>query len=333
MTQIYLNVRSCAWDGFSSLAVCSKCVNITSYIEKSCNSTGCYQLALPGGPSLFGFGGQINSSVTNISSDFHDVEPSVVQFSALTSRTTGNSDDTMAWECAIFYCVNTHSATVTDGAIQQQISNSWRNDSATHSQSSDLVYNPPSQIVNITANASSFKVANLAAKAMNTFMSSTFTGSGGINGTATGSAFSSDVIHALYDTTDYSYRIANLATSMTNNIRQQKDSGSSPFQGRAFKTETYVKVRWIWFSYPAIVIVSSLLYLLGTIIETTYRDVAIWKSSNMAMLFHGQALDLEDPNHVPVTTLSKMSEAYKDIEVELVQTDDDGWKLVQRPMG
>lgn len=216
--------------------------------------------------------------------------------------------------------------------IQQQISSSWRNDSAKYSQSSDLIYNPPSQNINVTANASSFKVANLAAKAMNTFMSSTFTGSGGVNGTVTGSAFSSDVIHALYDTTDYSHRIGNLATSMTNNIRQQNDSGSGPFKGQAFKTETYVRVRWAWFSYPAIVILFSLLYLLGTILETTYRDVAIWKSSNMAMLFHGQALGLDDPDYVPVTTLSEMSELYKDIKVNLVQTDDDGWKLVQRPV-
>jgi hypothetical protein len=331
MAKFHLTVYSCTWKGFSSLAVCSKCVNITSYVEKSCNTTGCFKLVLPGGPSLLGFGGQINSSVTNISSDLHGIEPSIIQFSSLISKTTDNSDDTTAWECAMFYCINTYSAKVTDGMIQQQVTNTWRNDSATHFQSSDLIYNPPSQVINITANASTFKVANLAAKAMNTFMSSTFTGSGGINGTLTGSAFSSDVVQALYETTDYSYRIANLATSMTNNIRQQNDSGSSPFKGQAFRTEAYVRVRWAWFSYPAIVIVSSLLYLLGTILETTYRDVAIWKSSNMAMIFHGQALGLDNPDRLAVKTLSEMSELYKDIKVDLVQTDDDGWKLVQRP--
>lgn len=119
---------------------------------------------------------------------------------------------------------------------------------------------------------------------------------------------------------------------MTNNIRQQNDSGSSPFSGLAFKSETYVKVRWAWFSYPVVVIVLSLFYMLGTIVETTYRDVSIWKSSDMAMLFHGQGLDLGDPDYVPVTTLSEMSDLYKDIKVELVRTDDDGWKLVQRPI-
>lgn len=117
---------------------------------------------------------------------------------------------------------------------------------------------------------------------------------------------------------------------MTNNIRQQNDSGSSPFNGQAWKTETYVKVRWAWFAYPATVIALSLLYLVGTITETTYRDALIWKSSNLAMLFHGQSLKLEHADRVLVSTLSEISEKAKDIKVELVQELDEEWKLVQR---
>lgn len=180
------------------------------------------------------------------------------------------------------------------------------------------------------ANASTFRVASLAAKAMNSFMSKTFTGSGGIDTSSTGSAFSSDVIHALYDTKDYSKRVENLAISMTNNIRQQNDSGLSPFSGVAFKTETYVNVRWAWFSYPATVLVLSLLYLIGTIIETTRRDVAIWKSSNLAMLFHGKTMALEKAKSIAVNKISLMDEMATGIEIELLQTDKQDWKLVQR---
>ena len=308
----------------------SKCVNITSYIEKSCNADGCHDVSLPGGPTLTGFGGQINSSVTNISSSLADIEASVVQFSSLISKSKNDSDDAFAWECALFYCINTYSASVTDGTIQQKIEQTWRNNSATHSQDSDLIYNPPSSVINMTANTSAFKVSSLAARAMNSFMASTFTGSGGIDVSGLGSAFSSDVIHAIYDTRDYSKRIENLAISMTNNIRQQNGSGSGPFNGQAWKTETYVKVRWAWFAYPATVIALSLLYLVGTITETTYRDALTWKSSNLAMLFHGQSLKLEHADRVLVSTLSEMSEKAKDIKVELVQELDEEWKLVQR---
>ena len=161
-------------------------------------------------------------------------------------------------------------------------------------------------------------------------MSTTFTGSGVINLSGPSSAFSSDVIHALYNTRSYSKSIENLATSMTNNIRQQNDSGSSPFEGIAYQTETFVHVRWAWFAYPATVLALSLLYLLGTIIESRNRDVLIWKSSSLALLLHGQGLQLSKSDHVPINTLSEMTEMAKDLEIELIQSSDEGWKLAQR---
>ena len=323
-------MSSCTWNSFSSLAICSKCINVTSSIMKMCNDSGCYKYLLPGGPSLFGFGGHINSSVSRISTSLDDIEASVVRFSSLLSKNMSDSYDVLAWECALSYCINTYSAIVTDGDIQQRIEKTWRNNSASHSQSSDLIYNPPQSIINITANASIFKVASLAANAMNSFMSETFTGSGGTKSSNSGSAFSSDVIHALYNSKDYSKSIENLATSMTNNIRQQNDSGSSPFEGIAYKTETYVHVRWSWFAYSATVLALSLLYLLGTIIESRDRDVLIWKSSSLALLLHGQGLELSKNDRVPVNTLSEMNGLADDIKIELIQTSHEDWRLVQR---
>ena len=279
---------------------------------------------------LLGFGGQINSTVSHISKDLDEIEASVVRFSSLFSKRMNDSDDVMAWECVLSYCVNTYLASVTNGDIEQKVEQTWLNNSASHSQGSDLIYSPPQSIINITANASTFKVASLAAKAMNEFMSRTFTGSGGINASGAGSNFSSDVIHSLYNTQDYSKSIENLATSMTNNIRQQNDSGSSPFEGIAYKTETYVHVRWAWFAYPATLLALSLLYLLGTIIESRNREILVWKSSNLALLLHGQGLELSKKDHVHAKTLKEMTEMAKDIDIELIQTRDENWKLVQR---
>lgn len=135
-------------------------------------------------------------------------------------------------------------------------------------------------------------------------MSSIFTGYGGINSSGSGSAFSSDVIHALYNTNNYFKSIESLATSMTNNIRQQNDSDSSPFEGVAYQTETYVHVRWAWFTYPATVLALSLLYLLGTVIESRDRNILVWKSSCLALLLHGQGLELSKSDHIPISTLS-----------------------------
>lgn len=330
MQHTSLILRSCTWQSVSSLAVCSKCINITSYVETSCSASGCYEVSLPGGPILSGFGRQINSSVTNISPELEEIEASVVQFSFLISNREKNSDDAVAWECLLSYCVNKYSTSVTDGVVHQEIEESWRNNSATLAQDADLLYKPPDSISENTADSSTFRVTSLAAKALNSFMSETFTGSGYIDTSGSNSGFSSDVIHALYDIKDHSKRVENLAISMTNNIRQQNDGGSGPSSGIAFETETYVKVRWAWFSYPATVVIIALLYLIGTIFETTRRDVAIWKSSNLAMLFHGRNMVLEDPDPIVVSKISQLGERATGIELELLQTSEQDWKLVQK---
>ena len=171
-------------------------------------------------------------------------------------------------------------------------------------------------------------------------MTATFTGHGQISPPSSNntSAFSSDTIHALYSTTNYTSRVTNLAISMTNNIRQQNSSGSSPHPGIAYKTETYVKVRWAWFAYPAAVVVLSVAYLVGTIVETTGRGVWIWKGSSLAMLLHGRDLWLEEGGAEGlgggqgVGRVSEIGEGLGDLKVELVgEGEEEGvWRFVER---
>ena len=324
-----LNDTSCTFSHFSSLAVCSTCVNITKEIQKSCNATGCYKLWLPEGPAISGFGGQINSSITSISLDLKDLEASVVQFSTLLSKHKDDCENARAWECALYYCVNEYTATATDGSFSQRIQRSWRNDSASYTRRGNLVYNPPASIINITANSSAFYVGNDAAKALNTFMSNAFTGSGSTNNSESNPAFSSDIIHALYEAGSLSERVDNLAVSMSNNIRQQNDTGSAPFSGTALKTQTYIQVRWAWFAYPGALLALSLISLAATILETWYRKVNVWKSSSLALLFHGQQLELSNRGGLPAETLSQMSQSSQNLSVELVQTEDRRWRLIQ----
>lgn len=320
---------NCTWTSFSSLAVCTTCVNVTSYVEKSCNQTGCYGLSLPNGPTLSGLGRQINSSLTNISPNLKEIYASVVQFTSLVSKMADISRDTVATECSIWYCVQNYSASVDEGSPSQKVLSSWRNDSARLSGSSDLYYSPPKSIINDPEISGTFKVALSAARALNGFMSEAFTGSGGINDS--GSTFSSDVIQALYNTDNVTLRIENLAISMTNKIREQNNSGSSPAKGTTWKTETYIHVRWPWFIFPSALLIFSLLFLFGAIVETSYCKVMVWKSNNIALLFHGRELQLQGTLHgIPVNSLSQMSERAKDIMVDLVQVHGEDWKLVQR---
>ena len=239
------------------------------------------------------------------------------------------SDGATAWECALSYCVNTYSAAVHDGNFEQHIKASWLNNSASYSQGADLIYRPPASVINVTGNCSEFRVANLVARALNGFMSETFTGSGRINSNSSESAFSSDIIQALYATEDYSTRIAALATSMTNGIRQQNDSYFSIFRGRAYKSETYVRVRWAWLSYPAILVLLTVILLIGVIVENAHGEIRVWGASNIALLFHGHDLPLDDIGRSPINKISQMTRKAKAVKVRLIKASDEEWKLVE----
>lgn len=319
---------NCTWPVFSTLAVCSRCEDITSLVEKTCNNTGCYMLSLPNGPTLTGFGGQINASVTNISANLYDIQASVIKFTSLISKRIEDPNHALAVECAMWYCVQTYSASVENSVISQKALASWRNDSATLAQSSDLFYNVSTFNLTTDTDTAMFRVSYLAAKALNTFMAKTFTGNGGMN--TTGSAFSSDIMQALYDTNNLTARIGNLAISMTNNIRQQNDTVARPSHGTAWKSETYVHVRWAWLSFPIALIVLALAFLVGSIIETAHRDILVWKSSNLALLFHGQDLKLKDPPTIHVNKVGQMTRMAEKVKLHLAQNQDDDWRLVQK---
>ena len=325
---------SCTWEAFSSLVVCSKCVDISPYIKKHNKGDDCWRYSLPNGLSLSGIGRQINSTVTNISSSLSEIEASVVKFSALESSGSNESTDATGIECAMWYCVQERTASVTNGIIHEKVLSSWRNDSARLSDSSDLYYIPPESITNSTTSPTTFRVTRLAAKALNSFLSETFTGSGGTNFNSSGSAsaYTSDVMQALHNAPNITARIDNLSTAMSNNIREQENVISNHANGTAFKTETFVQIRWGWFAFPASLVALSLLFLTGTIVETAHRDVLVWKSNNLALLFHGGELELEleeNPRRVAVNRLSQMMARAAEIKVELVRQFGD-WKLVQR---
>ena len=324
---------NCSWASFSSLAVCSKCEDISSYIHKACDHDGddCQRYTLPDGPQISGSERQINTSVSNISSSLAGIEASLLKFSILTFNKTQDSSGPTATECAMWYCIKNYTASVTDGVISEHVLSTWRNDSASLSSSSDLYFTPPDSSTNSTHDPTTFRVTLLAAKALHSFMSQTLTGSGLINSSnSSGSSFTSDVMQALLlNAPNITSRVDNLATSMSNNIQEQENAFSNHANGTAWRSETYVQVRWGWFAFPATVVVSASLFLLGTILETAKRDVMIWKANNLALLFHGRELKLTDDEQTPANRLSEITKRAGEVEVELVKVFQD-WKFVQR---
>lgn len=79
----------------------------------------------------------------------------------------------------------------------------------------------------------------------------------------------------------------NIATAMTNVIRQQ-GSAASYITGAAHTKVSFLNVRWAWVAYPLGLDFLVLSFLVATMVLTSRSGVQnVWKSSPIAMLFHG----------------------------------------------
>lgn len=102
---------------------------------------------------------------------------------------------------------------------------------------------------------------------------------------AFGVAFSAVTITVVQDTFD------RLAQSLTTWIRTSQkssvDLGMGEAVGIIWRSETVVKVRWAWLSLPCVLLAGTSVFLVSTIMGTTKKQLGIWKSSSLALLFHG----------------------------------------------
>ena len=130
---------------------------------------------------------------------------------------------------------------------------------------------------------------------------------------------------------------ANISESLTNYIRQHPVANSSdPAIGIAHYNQTCVHVRWPWMAYPAVLVVTMLLFFVAMLVETRKKDEASnhdFKSSVLPLMFHGlerqHTLDLSGER---MGRLGEMSEDARKIWVSLSWTDK-GWKFVEVDRG
>lgn len=85
-----------------------------------------------------------------------------------------------------------------------------------------------------------------------------------------------------------------LATALTNTIRSS--NSSEPVLGKAYCTQAYVLVRWVWLILPVSLLFLSLVFLVSTIIKTGRgaAQVGVWKTSAIATLLYGLPDDMQE---------------------------------------
>lgn len=125
--------------------------------------------------------------------------------------------------------------------------------------------------------------------------------------------------NATADFTSVDEFVRNLTISMTSVIRQNGDTPSSAYAlGSAYGLQTCIGVQWAWLSLPAAVLGLAIIFLVATILQTAMRSPhATWKSSPLALLFHGISPEtLERYGRLRET--KEMEESANDIYVHFI---------------
>ncbi|KAL4805366.1 hypothetical protein BDV18DRAFT_161022 [Aspergillus unguis] len=97
-------------------------------------------------------------------------------------------------------------------------------------------------------------------------------------------------------------------------------------RGTAYTSEVYVQVQWAWLILPALLIIAGNGFVLLTIRANKSRRVALWKSSTLALLFHGMEQVSRDEQGYG--TISRMESMAGTVDVRLQPSSVDGrWVL------
>jgi hypothetical protein len=99
----------------------------------------------------------------------------------------------------------------------------------------------------------------------------------------------------------FSYIMERIAASLT---KAELDNSATIITGNMTTPVAHVDVAWYWFILPATLNVAAIILLLATAVLSHSRKTQLWKSSTLALLYHG----LEGQEPVQDLALAKVSE-------------------------
>ncbi|KAK8126702.1 uncharacterized protein PG998_002461 [Apiospora kogelbergensis] len=303
---------NCTWPAFDTLGVCYECVPLTSLMTKYCDG-----------------------SPTGNASDCGWQVPQGAKLNG-------------SHQCSLSACLQTVNATVTIGALSENVTHSFVNqtvvDTTTQPAGADLgVYVSDK---NATSPSTAYLLGQDSMLSLRGWFTSVFAAGGAtrttnnstmtINdrtvavnltvGISNGTTFfDSDIVTAFYwnyyeypkgSENGIAMLMADVATSVTVAFRSLW--GAEPVHGAAVSTESYIHVRWGFLVLPVLIVLGADLFLVGAIYQTQKTRTRPLKSSALAMLFHG----LEDDTRARFGSTDSLQEKKRQARTVHVQLDE-----------
>lgn len=75
-----------------------------------------------------------------------------------------------------------------------------------------------------------------------------------------------------------------VSTSLSNTLRSSSNQLATKIQGKAYRSESYIRVRWPWIILPICTTLGSILLLLGTSIMSHSQNSVLWKDSVIPLM-------------------------------------------------
>lgn len=304
----------------------------------------------------------LNQPNSSDSSEFSSIGPLIGRWLVLANPSTIDPLP-VAMDCAFYWAVNTYKSAVVNGTFHETLINTWTDDTvkSTPEQEEDILLEQDScWRGNKTVHRSDADYAGNCTNTISAFAQESLqrwwqlsdfglTGNGAntteANDTTTTWDYGSIFIQALManvtnaNETELVDRIngtaEKLAVAITTQLRQKPyyidDATNTRYYHRSNGTTIWAPVvfyhiQWQYLYFPLALVGLSVLFFVATVAFT--RGEGGWKSSQLAVLFHG--LSEKDSKAVgDVRDYADMRELGKDMQVRLVETET-GRKLVSR---
>lgn len=262
-----------------------------------------------------------------------DIIPSSLATIALIKTSPQTGFVNTANICTLSLCAREYNVSMTSGVLQSEIVSTsysnltWGDRQDDGDQKSSYSFTFPNDYNSFAFNADFVEDVSFE-RTVNAALIQILAGnvSANTNGSNFVEPIASSVLQSgLNASTNISETMDRIAAAMTNRLR---DTSILNVGGRSGSMELFIRVSWLWLVLPVLSVSLGTILLISVIQVTRKHKLHIWKTSELALLFHG--LDFLVDDMAEWNRVSEMEEVAMALQVGLGQGPRGGLQLQRK---